>query len=134
MLVPDAIMVPNSPALFLEKRMPRPKKETISKLDAMRQAVAKLGKDAPLADLLKVIKQDFGINLDRALAYNYKSLVSSKPATGKRKSRKPGRKPAAVAANGSKDVAIMIEDIRAVKALTDRIGAEKVKELAAVLA
>ena len=77
--------------------MPRPKKETISKLDAMRQAVAKLGKDAPLADLLKTIKQDFGINLDRALAYNYKSLVSSKPATGKRKGRKPGPKPKTVA-------------------------------------
>jgi len=119
--------------------MPRPKKETISKLDAMRQAVAKLGKDAPLAELLKTIKQDFGINLDRALAYKYKSLVSSKPATGKRKGRKPGPKPKAVAtaaavANSTKAVAISIEDIQAVKALADRIGAEKVSQLAKVLA
>jgi len=105
----------------------------------MREAVAKLGKDAPLADLLKLIKQDFGINLDRALAYNYKSLVSSKPATGKRRGRKPGPKPKAVAtaaavANGSTALAISVEDIAAVKALADRIGAEKVKELAQVLA
>jgi hypothetical protein len=114
--------------------MPRPKKETISKLDAMRQAVAKLGKDAPLADLLKTIKQDFGINLDRALAYNYKSLVSSKAATGKRRGRKPGRKPAAVAVDGRRTASITIDDIQAVKALADRIGAEKVKELAQVLA
>jgi len=113
--------------------MPRPKKETISKLDAMRQAVAMLGKDAPLADLLKTIKQDFGITLDRGLAYNYKSLVSSKPATGKRKGRKPGRKPAAVAANGRSTASITIEDIQAVKVLADRIGAEKVGQLAAVL-
>jgi len=116
--------------------MPRPKKETISKLDAMRQAVAKLGKDAPLADLLKTIKQDFGINLDRALAYNYKSLVSSKPATGKLKGRKPGPKPKTVAAaiDVTDGTSITLEDIRAVKALADRIGAEKVKDLAAVLA
>lgn len=119
--------------------MPRPKKETTSKLDAMRQAVAKLGKDAPLADLLKTIKQDFGINLDRGLAYNYKSLVSSKAATGKRKGRKPGPKPKAVAtatatADGTRTVSITVEDIAAVKALADRISAEKVKQLAQVLA
>jgi hypothetical protein len=100
----------------------------------MRQAVAKLGKDAPLLDLLKAIKQDFGITLDRGLAYNYKSLVTSKPATGKRKGRKPGRKPAAVAANSSTVLAISVEDIAAVKALADRIGAEKVQALAKVLA
>jgi hypothetical protein len=128
-------MSDNSPALFLENRMPRPKKETISKLDAMRQAVAKLGKDAPLADLLKAIKQDFGITLDRGLAYNYKSIVSSQTTatTGKRKGRKPGRKPAAAATNSSKVVAISIDDIRAVKVLADRIGADKVQRLAQVL-
>jgi hypothetical protein len=134
-----ALSCPWSPIPLLETRMARPKKETISKLDAMRQAVAKLGKDAPLADLLKTIKQDFGITLDRGLAYNYKSLVSSKPASGKRKGRKPGRKPkavatAAAATNGSTALTISVEDIAAVKALADRIGAEKVQALAKVLA
>jgi hypothetical protein len=117
--------------------MPRPKKETISKLEAMRQAVAKLGKDAPLADMLKFIKQTHGITLDRALAYNYKSLAISKPANAKRKGRKPGRKPAAVAAtvaSGSKAAAITLEDIETLKALADRLGADKVTQLAAVLA
>jgi len=117
-----------------DNRMPRPKKETISKLEMMREAVTNLGKDAPLADLLKSIKQTHGIVLHRAMAYNYKSLVSSKPATGKRRGRKPGRKPAAAAANGRKTVGISLEDIQAVKALADKIRAEKVKELAAVLA
>jgi hypothetical protein len=121
--------------------MPRTKKpgDGVSKLEAMRQAVAKLGKDAPLLDLLKVIKDDFGMTLDRSLAYNYKSLVTSKPATGKRKGRKPGRKSKAVATaaavtNDRKAVAISIEDIQAVKALADRIGAEKVSQLAKVMA
>jgi hypothetical protein len=118
--------------------MPRPKKETISKLEAMRQAVAKLGKDAPLDDLLKTIKQDFGITLERGLAYNYKSLVSN-PAAAKTKGKKPGRKPktvstAAAVTNGGKAVSITLEDIQAVKALTDRIGPDKVAQLAEVLA
>jgi len=76
------------------------------------------------------------------MAYNYKSLVSSKPATGKRRGRKPGRKPktvatAAAATNGSRTAVITIDDIQAVipnKALADRIGAEKVSQLAKVLA
>jgi hypothetical protein len=113
--------------------MPRPKKETISKLEAMRQAVAKLGKDTALADLLKFIKQTHGITLDRAVAYNYKSIASSKPAAGKRRGRKPGRKRAAVAATASKAGGISLADIQAVKALADRIGAEKVGQLASIL-
>jgi len=100
----------------------------------MRQAVAKLGIDAPLADLLKTIKQDFGITLERGLAYNYKSLVSSKSSTSKRRGRKPGRKPAAVTANGRMTASITIDDIQAVKTLADRIGADKVGRLATVLA
>jgi len=103
----------------------------------MRQAVAKLGKDAPLADLIKFIKQTFNMTIDRALAYNYKSLVSSQVA-GKRRGRKPGRKPKAVATaaarNGRRAVAITLDDVQAVKALADRLGAEKVAQLAAVLA
>jgi hypothetical protein len=114
--------------------MPRPKKETISKLEAMRQAVAKLGKDAPLVDLLKFIKQTHGVTLDRALAYNYKSMVTSKPAKAKRRGRKPGRKLAAVASVARSAGGIRLEDIQAVKALADRIGAEKVGQLAAVMA
>jgi hypothetical protein len=118
----------------LETLMPRPKKETISKLEAMRQAVGKLGQDAPLVDLLKFIKQTYGITLDRALAYNYKSLASSKPAKAKRRGRKPGSKPAASAATGGKAGGITLADIQEVKALADRLGAEKVSQLAAVLA
>jgi hypothetical protein len=116
--------------------MPRPKETPngTSKLDAMRQAVAKLGKDAPLADLLTFIKQTFGITLERGLAYNYKSLVSN-PTAAKPKGKKPGRKPGKkAAANGRNAVAITLEDIQAVKALADRIGAEKVAQLAKVLA
>jgi hypothetical protein len=82
--------------------MPQAKKETVSKLEAMRQAVAQLGKDVPLVDLLKFIKETHGINLDRALAYNYKSLVSKQPAA-KAKGRKPGRKLAAVACEWKKE-------------------------------
>jgi hypothetical protein len=103
-------------------------------MEAVRQAIAKLGQDVALTDLLKYIKQTYGVTLDRTVAYTYKNQAIKQAAGTKPKARKPGRKPAAVAARGSSAVAIGVEDIRAVKALADRIGAEKVAQLAKVLA
>src|ERR1700730_6569481 len=112
--------------------MARPKNTTISKMEAVRQAITTLGKDAPLLDVIKFIKQNFNVEMSRAMAYTYKS-AAIKQVAGKRRGRKPGRKAAPIA-NGRKAIAITLEDIQAVKALTDRIGAEKVRQLAAVLA
>lgn len=116
--------------------MARPKKskDGISKMEAMRRTLGKLSKDAPLADVLKALKQDFGITMSTGMAYTYRS-AASKRVGGKRRGPKPGRKPAAVSANGkTAGGSISIEDIQAVKALADRLGAEKVKQLAGVLA
>lgn len=52
---------------------------------------------------------------------------------GKKPGRKPGRKPETVVANGRRAGGITLEDIQAVKALADSIGAEKVQQLALVL-
>jgi hypothetical protein len=125
--------------------MARPSKEGgISKMEAVRQAIATLGKDAKPADILPFIKTNYGVEMSPEMAYNYKS-TALKQLGLKRRGRKPGRKPADVAAvavpepaNGRRKAAvsvrISIEDIQAVKALADRIGAEKVQKLAAVLA
>ena len=50
--------------------------------------------------------------------------------------RKPGRKAAIVVAAASADRRgnISVADIQAVKTLTDKLGADKVRDLAAVLA
>src|SRR5271166_4995265 len=45
----------------------------ISKMEAVRQAVMSLGKDAPLVDVLRFVKQNFKMEIPRSQAYTYKS-------------------------------------------------------------
>jgi hypothetical protein len=117
--------------------MARPKKskDGISKMEAVRQALAKHGKDTMPGDLLKHLKSDFGITMSYDMASTYKSAALKKKK-GKKRGPKPGMKPAAAVptANGQAAGSISLEDITAVKALTDRLGAEKVWQLAKVLA
>jgi hypothetical protein len=115
---------------------PKKPKDGISKMEAMRQTLAKLSKDAPLADVLKALKQDFGITMSTGMAYTYRSAANKK-----KKGTKPGPKPAVPVAaaavpstNGHANGSISLEDITAVKALADKLGAEKVWQLAKVLA
>lgn len=117
--------------------MARPKKSKggMSKMEAVRQALAKHGKDTKPGDLLNHLKSDFGITMSYDMASTYKSAALKKKK-GKRRGRKPGRKPMAAVstANGQTSAAISLDDIKAVKALADRLGAEKVRQLAEVLA
>jgi hypothetical protein len=116
---------------------PQKSKDGISKIDAVRQAVAKLGKDAKPPEILSFVKENFGVTMSYDMASNYKSTALKKKK-GKR-GRKPGPKSAATVAavpttNGHSNGSISLEDISAVKALADRLGAEKVWQLAKVLA
>jgi hypothetical protein len=135
------IIISQSPITYIQEdsSMARPKKskDGISKMEAVRQALAKHGKDTKPGDLLNHLKSDFGITMSYDMASTYKSAALKKKK-GKR-GRKPGPKPAtAVAAvptaNGQSAGGISLEDITAVKALADRLGAEKVWQLAKVLA
>jgi hypothetical protein len=118
--------------------MPRPKKskDGISKMEAVRQALAALGKDAGPAEILPFIKEKFGVVMSTDMAYNYKSTALKKKR-GKKRGPKPGRKAAAAAtapSNGRTTEGISLDDIQAVKALADKLGADKVWRLAQVLA
>jgi hypothetical protein len=120
--------------------MAGPKKSTdgISKMEAVRQAIAKLGKEAKPPEILSFVKQNFGVKMSYDMASNYKG-TAIKQLGGKKRGRKPGPKPAVAAAavptaNGHAGGSISLEDITAVKALADKLGAEKVWQLAKVLA
>jgi hypothetical protein len=117
---------------------PKKSKDGISKMEAVRRAIATLGKDAKPNDILSHIKSEFGITMSYDMASTYKSAALKKKK-GKKRGPKPGSKRAsAVAAgptaNGHAAGSISLEDITAVKALADRLGAEKVWQLAKVLA
>jgi hypothetical protein len=126
--------------------MPKGKKGGVNKLDTVRQIIQRHGKEVMPADIVKLAKEEHKVDLNPDVASNYKSLALKQLGLGGvrkgKRGRKPAPKPASVAAaNGakhapqvSKSGGISIEDIEAVKKLVDRMGAEKVRQLAGVLA
>lgn len=110
------------------------KRKGTSKLQLVRDAIATLGKDAMPKAIQAEVKSKNKRNLDLNLISNYKNIVLKEGgAAGKKPGKKKmGRPKKAVAASNGKG-GISIDEIKAVKALADRIGAAKLKELAAVL-
>ena len=103
----------------------------INKMEAMRQTVAKLGKDASAKAIQKYLKKKFNADMSIDMVYTYKGTAIKQLAAGKkgkRRGRKPGKATAAKPAG-----AVSMADIEAVKAVVDRIGGKKVQQLAAVL-
>jgi hypothetical protein len=113
--------------------------EKVSKMEAMRRAVQSLGKEASPKDLQGHIEKEYKLTMSYDMASTYKSSVLKELGKAKKPGGKPSKRPAS-SSGGQKPVAratvggISLEDIRAVKDLADRIGAEKVQQLAQVLA
>ena len=113
------------------------KRKGPSKLGLVREAIATLGNDALPKGIQEEVKSKHRRNLDLNLISNYKNIVlkeggkaEQKTTTGKKKMGRP-KKAAASASNGKGGISI--DEIKAVKALAERIGAAKLKQLAEVL-
>jgi hypothetical protein len=112
----------------------------VSKLELVRQALQKLGNDAKPLAIQEHIKATHGVEISVDVASNYKGLILRKragrgagPGGQGRLTQRPAA-PATTAAGATGAGGINLDDIRAVKGLVDRIGAEKLQELAGVLA
>jgi hypothetical protein len=121
-------------------------KTTPTKMEAMRQALSQLGKDAlPLA-IQGFLKTKFGLEMTRDLISKYKSdlvrakspkpkasPIASKPAANKEQAMKkisqPGPAAAAAPPVSNSTDGIDLEDIQTVKALVGRVGAEQFRKL-----
>ena len=105
------------------------KRKGTPKLQLVREAVATLGKDAMPKAIQEEVKAKHRRNLDLNLISNYKSIVLKEgkgKTTGKKKMGRP--KKAASTKGG-----ITVEEIKAVKELAERLGADKLKQLAEIL-
>ncbi|SRR5260370_38946148 len=111
----------------MPRGIPKNKANGMSKMDGMRRALAELGGDAENQDIHKFLKSQLSIDMDLKMISGYKTYLK---AAGKSAAiRKPGRPAAAaVVADG-----ITLADVRAVKEVVNKIGADKVRSLAAVL-
>ena len=97
-------------------------------MEGVRRAIAGLGGyDASPKDIQSVLKSQFGINMDTSMISNYKSAL--KGASKSSVIRKPVGRPAG--SSSGRD--ITLDDVRAVKDVVDKLGADKVRQLAEVL-
>jgi hypothetical protein len=91
--------------------------ETITKKEAVRRSLAKLGKNAQPVEIQKDIKDRFGIDMTTG----HISTTKGELRRGAKGKKKGGTKQAAPA--------IPLEDILAVRSLVDRLGAAPLKTL-----
>lgn len=110
----------------------------MSKMEAVRRVLAESGKDTKPLDIQDQVKKQFKIKMDPDTISNYKGIIlrkgSGKKKMGRPKGRKTGRPAAAHApVKASVSASISLDDIRAVKELAEKLGAEKLRQLAEVL-
>jgi hypothetical protein len=119
----------------------RKKGKRINKLQCVREALGELGNDAQPKDNQDFLKCRFNLDMTTKFISTYKGTVLREAARKSGIIRQPAARvsspapappkasPKVVGTNGG----ISVEDIRAVKGLVEKIGAEAVKELAEVL-
>jgi len=93
-------------------------------MEGVRRTLATLGSDAKPKAIQAHLKKEFGIKMEPNVISNYKSTIRS----GGNKSAVIGRPAATKSAEG-----FTLAEIQAVKEVADKIGADKVRQLAGVL-
>jgi hypothetical protein len=101
--------------------------EQISKMEAMRRALAKMGFDAKPVEYQRFIKSKFGLEMTTDMISNYKSTLKATAVTS-------AATPSTPKAETKLAGGFSLDELTAVKALADKIGAEKVRQLAQALA
>ncbi len=124
----------------------------ISKMEAVRRAIAKFGPETKPTEIAIFIKKSFGIELTNDRISNYKSEILRQAGTkGKATKGKPGPKPMAKPAsapaptaamvmapaastNGKSTGGIGLKDIETVKELISRVGQKQLEGLIGLIA
>jgi hypothetical protein len=98
----------------------------VNKMECVRLAMGTLGNDATPKQLQAHLDEKYGVKMDTKMLSTYKGSIL-KAARKRGGARRTGVGPAAI--NGG----VRVEDIRAIKALVDRIGPDSLRQLAEVL-
>ena len=113
----------------------------VNKMDVVREIIAKHGKETKPLEIVGFAKSEHGVDLGVSTASNYKSAVLKELGAGGKPKGKRGPKPGwkTASPNGAKTISrasgsISLDDLAAVKKLVEQMGAEKVEQLAKVLA
>jgi hypothetical protein len=110
-----------------------------SKTEAVRRALEELGPDAKPLAIQEHVKDRYGVEITTKVISVYKGKLGKRG----RKRGRPGRKPKAevvaaaaprVAGHVAGHAEVTIKDLRAIKELSDRVGAGRLRELLELLA
>jgi len=104
----------------------------MTKVEAVRQALARLGKKAPPLKIKAYLKNHFQMDVNRDLISKYKGELTHKPAkkAAPKQTPAPKKQPAPTGHNSK---GILLEDIGTARALVQRVGVEKLRTLIDVL-
>jgi hypothetical protein len=112
--------------------------EKLSKMDAVRQAISVLGKDASPIKIQEFVRSKFKMDMTTAHVSNYKTTVLREkgkklvaaPASAPAKTAPAPVKAATTSAKGSE---VSLTDIEAVKGLVGRLGEKNLTSLIGIL-
>ena len=125
---------------------PQQTKGSITKQEAVRRAVAALGKNALAKEIQKHVKEKFNLDMTIDHIYTAKSSVlgkkkkaATKPAADKPPAPQPAVavasvRPAPAPVSSKQPGGISLEDLQSAKALLGRVGAEQLHRLIDLLA
>jgi hypothetical protein len=112
----------------------------MTKTDAVRRVMAKLGREAKPLEIQKHLKADFNIDMTTDQISSTKADVLRKRKAKKKAPAKAAAKPAPAAARAKPAPAqpakpsVLLEDVLAVRDLVDRVGAAHLRTLIDTLA
>ena len=110
-----------------------PLEKLTNKMEAIRRALAKLGKKAMPLEIQDFIKANFGVETTTTLISVYKHKLAKKKG-------KPGRKPKEAGAviqptpQRARHEAVSFKDMRTVREISSRLGPARMRELVALMA
>jgi hypothetical protein len=109
----------------------------LTKMDAVRTALAQLGKSAKPLKIQEFVKAQFGVEMSTEHISNCKGEILRRKSGAKKQARKPAPAAAstkAAAAGKGPRAAITMADIQALKGLVGRVGPSQLKALVDLLA
>lgn len=107
--------------------------EEVVKIDLVRKALKVLGKDAKPLALQAYLRENDNHDMATNMISSYKSMLTKRKKKKKAAAQRSEPSAPKAAAAKASPAHISLKDIRAVKGLTSRLGAARVRELAEVL-
>ena len=108
----------------------------ISKMEAVRRSLKKLGKKATPTAIQADVKARFGVEMSTDHVSTYKGDIARKQRQQSEAKKSAANKPQehhaqAAPAGGPKKSTLSVQDVLAVKSLVDRVGADNLRTLIA---